>query len=61
MFDRSVDGDAPAVQSMVGELRDVMRDVQNLAAKFRSEESANLSAAMLWCVGVTHPRFWLVH
>lgn len=35
----------------IEELKQVMRDVQNLALKFRSEQTANLQAALYWAEG----------
>lgn len=45
--------DAPAtdlnlIRQRAEHLEDIMRDVQNLSQKFRSEESANLRQAMVW-------------
>lgn len=39
---------APAAQRLAA-LDDVMRDVQNLAAKFRCDETAAIQQAMRWC------------
>ena len=43
--------DMAAVEARLGELRDVMRDVQNLASKFRCDETASIQQAMRWVHG----------
>ena len=43
--------DMAAVEARLGELRDIMRDVQNLASKFRCDETASIQQAMRWVHG----------